>query len=226
MIITAGGIRLLEKISRSCRPTMANGGEKGKAVLAVLSKKTKDVDYAHLRGKIKTIEGLYNIFDHILDFTERQGYVEINEYVIARFFGGEPHSNRIEEYIKEENLGKLRSRTFARNYYITHILMAARAIKCEDNLCDFEYLNNGVCLMIKNLVPFDGVKVKKSQYYLIHHASILAPANPPRIANLLMDIQKDNGHFIKACKDVKGGSIDQKLTPYFEWAKKAGKEKN
>lgn len=225
IIIGQSGLNLLERIVRSCVPTLSNGGIEGKKYLAMLVQKGETVPFNDLLEGIAKNSQLikkYDMYAHILEEAKAQKVREVDRNFLMNFFACHPHIDRASQDIKDECIAEAISLEYAWKDYISHILLPLVVINTADGLVCAKYENKDISFEIKNLVPIPEEKscIKPGIPILSHYASIVSTDISIFEMGTLLKMQTTHDEFMDVCEKISEKGIDHAKMLHFPWAKK------
>lgn len=194
--LTADGLMAMARIFVSCRPIMGDILTFNQAFLIKQALAKKDVALSDFKRGLKAEDDTY---DKIADFADGLGTHRITEDVVYRFFGGQPHFQKILGQIKERRL----KRPFADQIFVAHILLPVLitgAHKREEGLVSALYQNGDFELSLRSLVPASGVEVRPGTMALAHYATVIDAHPDPVLIQDLLRIQAEETEFLSACR--------------------------
>lgn len=225
IIMKQRGLELLERIVRSCVPTLSNGGIEGKKYLALLVQKGKPVlfdDLVERIAKRSVLEKKYDMYAHILEEAKRQKTKEIDKDFLMNFFACHPHIDRAASDIKEEGISEAMGEEYANKDYVSHVLLPLTVTGIADGFVCAKYENKDISFEVKNLVPVPEEKafIKPGIPVLSHYASVVHTNVSIFEMQTLLKIQATHDGFMNACEKVSEKGIDHAKMIHFPWAKK------
>lgn len=225
IIIGQSGLNLLERIVRSCVPTLSNGGIEGKKYLAMLVQKGESIPFNYLLEGIAKNSRLikkYDMYEHIHEEAKAQKIKEIDRCFLINFFACHPHIDRASQDIKDECIAEALGSEYAWKDYISHILLPLVVTNVADGLVCAKYENKDISFEIKNLVPIPEEKscIKPGISILSHYASIVSSDISVFEMGTILKMQTMHDEFMDVCEKISEKGIDHTKMLHFPWAKK------
>ena len=204
--ITAKALRLLGRIVTSCLPTKAKLVEANYGYLVETARKENDVIFGKFVNDLPLPDCKYQ---QMLALAAGLGKTSIDEEVVAEFFGGEPHLEKVS--IEAMRLKKALNFTDnrLRKMFFAHILIPVLVVKSIPSAIAAVYKNGDLEVQIKGLVSvIFGENIMAGTSYWVHYSSIVATARElgEEIENRLLAVQGQDPKFVESCKSV--GTID------------------
>jgi len=165
--------------------------------------------------KLKVMDKIvdFSIFESILEevtyrkiekFAQDSGKEIIDNDLLAEFFGGEPHFQKIIGQLSVERV----SEDFFHKTVFAHMEVVAE-ITQTDGTIEAIYKNGELFVKIKNLVLFPGDVVLVGDKVLVHYAVILSKEISIETEKKIMKEQSARAEFVEACRYLANlGGID------------------
>lgn len=196
--LAADGLLAMARIFVSCRPIMGGILTANQVYLIRHAKAGRDIALSEFMRSLPIADPTYEL---IAAFADGLGTHRITEDVVYGFFGGQPHFDKILGQIHEFKL----KREFADRIFVAHILLPVVVTSDQDaeSRVSALYRNGKVEVVLKNLVPSNGVAVSRDGSALAHYATIIDAYVSDSDAAHLLKIQAQQPEFMAACRRVK-----------------------
>ncbi len=197
MKITGEAIRDLAIMALSCKPIMGETltGNQRYIIETTKSGKGAMTEEEFLGGMPLPSKTYSKIFDYAREID----VAEVDEEIIWKFFGSDPHVEKIRNQVRENNLPQ----RFGKMILFAHILIPITITGDKDGLFSGVYGNAGVEVKLESLIPVTAMSIKEGDRVLVHYASIIANRFGSEIENYLLETQARNNDFMEACKVTK-----------------------
>jgi hypothetical protein len=225
IVITPEGLFFLERIVRSCTPTLTNGGMLGKEYLLSLVKNGSEITYDEFKRSFPksnfNCTGLYNVYDQLESVATEIGKNKIDANFILDFFSGDYHIERAGCDVKGSLFNGMKE-NYVNMEYISHILLPVEISEIGTDFFSAKYSNGNCFFEIKNLVAFqeEKEKIKIGDVVLAHYASIVFSGLEKDVEVRMLSVQARNVVFMDACRLISEAGIDHSKMLHFPWAKK------
>ena len=196
--LAADGLLAMARIFVSCRPIMGGILTANQVYLIRHAKVGQDIGLSDFMRSLPIADPTYEL---IATYADGLGTHRITKEVVYGFFGGQPHFDKILGQIHEFKL----KRDFADRIFVAHILLPVTITSDQDadGRVSALYRNGNVAVVLKNLVPSNGVAVIRDGSVLAHYATIIDSYVKDSEAGHLREVQARQPEFMAACRRVK-----------------------
>lgn len=214
-MITADGLSIMARIFISCRPIMGGILTANQIYLISHVRAGESINFNSFKKGLPVVDPTY---DQIFEYAKKLGKKDIDAEAVQKFFGGEPHFDKILGQIEEFKLKK----DFAQKILFAHILIPVEITSVSGTIAGI-YKNADAEVKIKNLVlSSKKMDVKKGDNALVHYASVITVDFSDAVREYLLKVQAQKKEFIQACGYVEesGGINYNNFWNLCEWTKK------
>jgi hypothetical protein len=200
MKITREGLKLIMRIVLSCCTEIQHY----KYLIKLLEGNELRFETKRIQEQFPSVK----FYSQLVALAKSLQKPEVDEEVVAKFFGGREHESKVISELHSPDACGLSKIRKEQNLFL-HLLLPVEITEVKKGICSGTYRNEELSVRIKSLISFkeDEKEISAGSVVLIHLASIVMVKLSKKLADSLLEGQRELADFMKAV-----GTFDGKAT--------------